>query len=219
MDFLKKLLLCLLLVVCAQPVDAQFPAITDSAEAQVGISDTTTTEEELLLSSEPVDVSVQPDVVLRQYVYHGTFDLGALSDSLQTRYENLFIAYRVWEEFFFPFQGYVLLAKLSDIDFWDILLKLLPMVLLLLYLRKYLRKLRQQWAATSTASPMIYSLENLERDLIWGLWLLLFGIFFSSLYLLLPGTLLSLWKGIHWLHLYKHRQKNTDDNHTPGHYR
>lgn len=212
MKFFKTLLFCLLLFVCAVPVMAQLPAITDSAEAQVGISDTTTTEEDLLYTDEPAEMYSQPDVVLRQYVYQGNFDWATLSDSLQARYEHLPTFFYLWKEFCFPFQGYVFLAKLSDADLFDILLKLLPMVLLLLYFRKYLRKVRERWAASAATASLTYSLANLERDLFWGLWLLVFGVFFSSPYLLLPGALLSVWQGGRWLQLYKRLQKNNDDH-------
>lgn len=212
MKSLKTSLFCLLLLIGSVSVMAQLPAITDSAEAQVGISDTTTTEEEeLLYVDEPAEMYSQPDVVLQQYVYQGNFDWATLSDSLQARYEYLPTFYHLWKEFFFPFQGYVFLAELSNVDLFDMLLKLLPMVLLLLYVRKYLRKVRTRWGASATDASLTYSFVNLERDLFWGLWLLVFGVFFSSPYLLLPGTLLSLWKGARWLQLYKHQQKNSDD--------
>lgn len=214
MERFRAFVFSLLLLVGVSSAVAQLPAITDSAQAQVGYSDTTTTEIEAPISGEAPDASVSSVPMMQQYVYQGTMDWDTLSESLQTRFGDFFVAYKIWEEFLFPFQGYVFLSKVFEATLWDYLLKLLPMLLLLFYLRARLRRASAVLAATNAAASFSQSLPTLQRDLEWGMWVLLLGVFFSSPYLLLPGAILSLWKGVQWWRLYKYQQKNHDDSHT-----
>lgn len=214
MERFRAFVFSLLLLVGVPYVVAQLPAITDSAQAQVGYSDTTTVEGEVTHYEEELSASSSPVPMMQQYVYQGTMDWDTLSESLQTHFGDFFVAYKIWEEFLFPFQGYVFLSKVFEATLWDYLLKLLPMLLLLFYLRARLRRASAVLAATNAAASFSQSLPTLQRDLEWGMWLLLLGVFFSSPYLLLPSAILSLWKGVQWWRLYKYQQKNHDDSHT-----
>lgn len=214
MERFRAFVFSLLLLVCVSSAVAQLPAITDSAQAQVGYSDTTTAEIEAPISGEAPDASVSSVPMMQQYVYQGTMDWDTLSESLQTHFGDFFVAYKIWEEFLFPFQGYVFLSKVFEATLWDYLLKLLPMLLLFFYLRARFRRASAALAATNAAASFSQSLPTLQRDLEWGMWVLLLGVFFSSPYLLLPGVILSLWKGVQWWRLYKYQQKNHDDSHT-----
>lgn len=214
MEKFRVLIFSLLLLVGVSSAVAQLPAITDSAQAQVGYSDTTTAEIEAPISGEAPDASSSPVPMMQQYVYQGTMDWDTFSESLQTHFGDFFVAYKIWKEFLFPFQGYVFLSKVFEATLWDYLLKLLPMLLLLFYLCARLRCASAVLAATNAAASFSLSLPTLQRDLEWGMWVLLLGVFFSSPYLLLPGTILSLWKGVQWWRLYKYQQKNHDDSHT-----
>lgn len=214
MEKFRVLIFSLLLLVGVSSAVAQLPAITDSAQAQVGYSDTTAVEGEAPPYEEELSASSSPVPMVQHYVYQGTMDRNSLSDSLQTHFGKFYIVYKIWEEFFFPFQGYVFLSKVFEATLWDYLLKLLPMLLLLFYLRSRLRRTCEVLAASDAAASFTLSLRTLRRDLEWGMWLLLLGVFFSSPYLLLPGVILSLWKGVQWWRLYKYQQKNHDDSHT-----
>lgn len=214
MEKFRVLIFSLLLLVGVSSAVAQLPAITDSAQAQVGYSDTTAVEGEAPLYEEELSASSSPAPMVQHYVYQGTMDWDSLSDSLQTHFGKFYIVYKIWEEFFFPFQGYVFLSKLLQATQWDYLLKLLPMLLLLFYLRSRLRRACEVLAASDAAASFTLSLRTLRRDLEWGMWLLLLGVFFSSPYLLLPGVILSLWKGVQWWKLYKQLPKYHDNNYT-----
>lgn len=180
------ILLCLLLgSVWSIPVVAQLPAVTDSSEAQIVMSDTSGT-------SEPLSVSPLVTSGNNGYVYELTWN--ELSDwfGLPESVRGLFAVFGWLFASVGPVGGWMVLGVPRWTDFcslWGV--GRLLLVLILAFAWWQLERRYHRWAKNIAISSYA-SLQSARSSLRWSFLLMITGLILSTWGILLCGALILL---------------------------
>lgn len=180
------------------PASAQLPDVTDSAEAQVAVGDTSWTEEDEAAYAGAQPMSGSVNAVTYQYVVQDISGWDELSGLLGL---PAFPGGFLWDAvraLVNPFLGWSLLSRLFSFSFLELFLRLLLPALLLWGFRRLLPRVeRRAWLSGAPDRAERMACRSWRRDMKWGAGVAAVGCFFFSAGLILAGGLLLLWHGRH----------------------
>ncbi len=199
MKRLSLFFISLLLLAVSVPAVAQLPAVTDSAEAVVAMSDTA------MLEDQPGESDAVADAPVMGTTYHYTFQ-GDFDDLMEAAEASDFFPGEAFPHFLSLLRWFTVPFPILDLAFGadglqsllrpsHLLLALLP-ILLGCWL---LRREGKMHGNTPLPWTEFYVYRNWRYHVQWGMYIAAVGVFLLQFQLMLCGALLMLWMGLKFL--------------------